>query len=470
MTTFSGTIKAICISEKKGTIKHPIDHARFITEHGIQGDAHAGNWHRQVSFLAWEEIESFRRHGGNVKIGDFGENIVASGIPFDTLPVGTRLKAGEVYFEITQIGKKCHNHCEIFKRVGDCIMPRKGVFGRVLHGGEIKAGDKLVVTTEKLPLEAAIITASDKGAQGEREDKSGDKAEAMLKAAGYTTVYRTILPDEQSALSTKMREFADQGVSFILTTGGTGFSPRDVTPEATIDVCERLVPGIAEAMRSLSLKITSRAMLSRATSGIYKRSLIVNLPGSPKAVAECLAFILPSLSHGLDILRGETSECARHDKPKLNHFDAAGQAHMVDVSAKAETARQAVATGRINVSPEVYEAIIQGTAKKGDVLGTARLAGIMAAKKTADLIPLCHPLPLTGCNVDFTLIPTEYAVQATATTKITSRTGVEMEALCAVSTALLTIYDMCKALDKSMEITDIHLLEKTGGKSGHYIR
>ena len=143
---------------------------------------------------------------------------------------------------------------------------------------------------------------------------------------------------------------------------------------------------------------------------------------------------------------------------------------MVDVSAKAETARQAVATGRINVSPEVYEAIIQGTAKKGDVLGTARLAGIMAAKKTADLIPLCHPLPLTGCNVDFTLIPTEYAVQATATTKITSRTGVEMEALCAVSTALLTIYDMCKALDKSMEITDIHLLEKTGGKSGHYIR
>ena len=242
MTTFSGTIKAICISEKKGTIKHPIDHARFITEHGIQGDAHAGNWHRQVSFLAWEEIESFRRHGGNVKIGDFGENIVASGIPFDTLPVGTRLKAGEVYFEITQIGKKCHNHCEIFKRVGDCIMPRKGVFGRVLHGGEIKAGDTLVVTTEKLPLEAAIITASDKGAQGEREDKSGDKAEAMLKAAGYTTVYRTILPDEQSALSTKMREFADQGVSFILTTGGTGFSPRDVTPEATMDV----VDGISE--------------------------------------------------------------------------------------------------------------------------------------------------------------------------------------------------------------------------------
>lgn len=154
----------------------------------------------------------------------------------------------------------------------------------------------------------------------------------------------------------------------------------------------------------------------------------------------------------------------------LNHFDASGQAHMVDVSPKTETARRAIATGRIKVSPQVYDAIVQGTAQKGDVLGVARLAGIMAAKKTSDLIPLCHPLPITGCSVDFTLIPEEFAVKATATAKITGRTGVEMEALCAVSTALLTIYDMCKALDKSMEITDIHLEEKEGGKSGHYVR
>ena len=312
MNTFSGTIKAICLSEKKGTVKCPVDEAIFITEHGLKGDAHAGSWHRQVSFLSWDEIEAFRHRGGHVKLGDFGENIVADGIPFDTLPVGTRLKAGDVYFEITQIGKKCHHHCEIFHRVGDCIMPRKGVFGRVLHGGKLRTGDMLTVTTEKMPWEAAVITASDKGAQGEREDISGDKAETMLKAAGYATVHRALLPDNQAELAANMREFADCGISLILTTGGTGFSPRDVTPEATLEVCERLAPGIPEAMRALSLKITPHAMLSRAAAGIHKRSLIVNLPGSPKAVEECLGFILPALRHGLEILRGETRECARH--------------------------------------------------------------------------------------------------------------------------------------------------------------
>jgi molybdenum cofactor synthesis domain-containing protein len=190
-------------------------------------------------------------------------------------------------------------------------MPRKGVFGRVLHGGRLKAGDTLTITEEKLPLEAAVITASDKGARGEREDKSGDKAEAMLKEAGYAKVHRALLPDEKEGLAAQMREFADMGIALILTTGGTGFSPRDVTPEATLAVCERLAPGIPEAMRALSLKITPRAMLSRAAAGIHKRSLIVNLPGSPKAVEECLGFILPSLAHGIEILRGETGECAR---------------------------------------------------------------------------------------------------------------------------------------------------------------
>ena len=307
----TGEIKAICMSEKKGTSKRPVEEALFITEHGLKGDAHAGDWHRQVSFLALEEIEDFRRRGGAVEFGDFGENIVAEGIAFHQLPAGTRLKAGEVFFEITQIGKKCHSHCEIFRQVGDCLMPRKGVFGRVLHGGRLKAGDTLTITEEKPPLEAAVITASDKGAKGEREDKSGDKAEAMLKEAGYAKVHRALLPDEKEELAAKMREFADMGIALILTTGGTGFSPRDVTPEATLAVCERLAPGIPEAMRALSLKITPRAMLSRAAAGIHKRSLIVNLPGSPKAVEECLGFILPTLAHGIDILRGETEECAR---------------------------------------------------------------------------------------------------------------------------------------------------------------
>ena len=154
----------------------------------------------------------------------------------------------------------------------------------------------------------------------------------------------------------------------------------------------------------------------------------------------------------------------------LTHFDEEGQAIMVDVSGKQETSRTAIATGRIKVNQAVYDAIEQGTAKKGDVLGVARVAGIMAAKSTSSVIPLCHPLPLAKCSVDFTMLPKECAVEAQATVKVTGQTGVEMEALHAVSVALLTIYDMCKAIDKRMEIQYIHLDKKTGGKSGEFVR
>lgn len=306
-----GIIKAICMSEKKGTGKFPVEKALFKVGHGIEGDAHAGNWHRQVSLLGFGEIEAFRQRGAQVKLGDFGENIVAEGFRFKEMPVGTRLRAGDVYLEITQIGKKCHTGCAIFQQVGDCIMPREGVFAKVLRGGELTPGMELEIYEGKLPLEAAIITASDKGYRGEREDTSGDKAQEMLEEAGYTVVERCIVPDEQKQLEIKMKELADKGVALVVTTGGTGFSERDVTPEATIAVCDRLAPGIPEAMRALSLKITPRAMLSRAAAGICKRTLIVNLPGSKKAVAECLEFILPSLEHGIEILRGDTGECGR---------------------------------------------------------------------------------------------------------------------------------------------------------------
>lgn len=154
----------------------------------------------------------------------------------------------------------------------------------------------------------------------------------------------------------------------------------------------------------------------------------------------------------------------------LTHFDENGQAIMVDVSGKQETSRTAIATGRIKVNQAVYDAIEQGTAKKGDVLGVARVAGIMAAKSTSSVIPLCHPLPIAKCSVDFTMLPEECAVEAQATVKVTGQTGVEMEALHAVSVALLTIYDMCKAIDKRMEIQYIHLDKKTGGKSGEFVR
>ena len=190
-------------------------------------------------------------------------------------------------------------------------MPREGVFARVLHGGTLKPGDELRLFEGKLPLDAAVITASDKGSRGEREDKSGDLAQHLLEAAGYRIARRVILPDDEEALAKEMQECADLGVALVATTGGTGFSERDVTPEATRAVIEREAPGIAEAMRALSMQVTPRAMLSRAAAGICKRTLIVNLPGSAKAVEECLGFVLPQLAHGIEILRGDAGECAR---------------------------------------------------------------------------------------------------------------------------------------------------------------
>jgi len=153
---------------------------------------------------------------------------------------------------------------------------------------------------------------------------------------------------------------------------------------------------------------------------------------------------------------------------KLTHFDDQGKAAMVDVSAKAETARSATAKGSVLMRPATLALIQAGRAEKGDVLGVARLAGIMAAKRTHDLIPLCHPLALSSVNVDLTCDPARDAVDITATVKLTGRTGVEMEALTAVSVAALTVYDMVKAVDRGMRITEIRLVHKSGGKSGIY--
>lgn len=154
--------------------------------------------------------------------------------------------------------------------------------------------------------------------------------------------------------------------------------------------------------------------------------------------------------------------------PKLTHFDAAGAAHMVDVSGKAPTARSAVAEGTVRMNPGTLGLIVEGRAGKGDVLGVARLAGIMGAKKTAELIPLCHPLPVTKVALDLTPDEALPGIRVTATVKTTGPTGVEMEALTAVSTACLTLYDMVKAAEKSMVIGDIRLIRKEGGKSGTY--
>lgn len=308
-----GIVKAVCISPSKGTEKHPVSEGRFIENYGIEGDAHAGNWHRQVSLLSWEKVQAFNAKGGAVKDGDFGENLLVEGIDFRHMPVGTRFFCKDVELELTQIGKECHSHCAIYNRVGECIMPVEGVFAKVIKGGFIHPKDEMFFKTPgaNRPFTAAVITLSDKGSRGEREDLSGPTAVEMLKKAGYDVVEAFILPDEPSQLKSQLMRLADQRqVNLILTSGGTGFSLRDQTPEATMAVADRNAPGIAEAMRAGSLAVTNRAMLSRGVSVIRKQTLIVNLPGSPKAVRESLDLVLGALDHGLDILRGNASECA----------------------------------------------------------------------------------------------------------------------------------------------------------------
>ncbi|MDA8442636.1 MAG: MogA/MoaB family molybdenum cofactor biosynthesis protein [Peptococcaceae bacterium] len=161
-------------------------------------------------------------------------------------------------------------------------------------------------------IKIGVITASDKGARGERVDLSGDLIKQLVVQIGGEVTAYSVLPDDQATLAAQLRIYADElNLDLVFTTGGTGFSPRDVTPEATLAVVERLTPGIPEVMRQESLKKTPKAMLSRAVAGIRGRTLIVNLPGSPKAVAECLEAIFPALPHGIEILQGQATECAR---------------------------------------------------------------------------------------------------------------------------------------------------------------
>ncbi len=309
-----GTVLAVCTSAEKGVQKRDVHSAHFTPEWGIDGDAHAGKWHRQVSLLSADKIEAFRAKGAEVVYGDFGENLVVSGFDFRSLPVGTLLRCGEVLLEMTQIGKECHSHCAIYKTMGDCIMPHEGVFARVLEGGTITVGDEMSIVerTSPLPYQAAVITLSDKGAAGEREDKSGPAIVEELEARGYEVVEKLLLADGVGPLKAQLIRLCDQRqLDLILTTGGTGFTPRDQTPEATLAVADRTAPGIAEAIRADSMKYTKRAMFSRGVSVIRGKTLIINLPGSPKAVHESMEVFLEELPHALDMLRNTVHDCAR---------------------------------------------------------------------------------------------------------------------------------------------------------------
>lgn len=301
-----GKIIAVCISANKGERKKNVGQSRLVVNQGLEGDAHAGFAHRQVSLLAMESIEKMIVAGLNVGPGDFAENLTTQGIDLVHLPVGTRLQVGpEVILRVTQIGKECHNRCAIYYQAGDCVMPKEGIFTEVLLGGMLKVDAALVPRTS---YRFGIITASDKGAAGEREDQSGPAIGEILLPWGDTADY-VIVPDDRGALVTAMENMVADKINAIFTTGGTGLSSRDVTPEATLEVVDRLVPGISEAIRRETAAATPKAMLTRGVAGICGQTLIINLPGSPKAVRECLAVLTPVLDHALEILTGMGGEC-----------------------------------------------------------------------------------------------------------------------------------------------------------------
>ncbi len=311
-----GRIEAICVSEKKGQRKSPVKSAVLIANDGIETDAHAGAGHRQVSILAADDIETVRKDLPDIGPGDFAENLIVSGLDLGSLGLGTRLRlGGEAVLSITQIGKVCHTPCRIGELTGDCIMPRLGLFARVVEGGRISDSDpaEIIEAVGRDTYQAVVLTISDRCSRGEAQDTAGPAVANLLGASLAAHVYATeIIPDESGTITGRLKHYCDgHSIDLVVTVGGTGFSPRDVTPEATRQVVERPTPGLDEAMRGASLAKTPHAMLSRGVSGICGATLIVNLPGSTRPAVENLDAIIPALGHGLAKLRGDEADCGR---------------------------------------------------------------------------------------------------------------------------------------------------------------
>ncbi|MCU0692795.1 MAG: molybdopterin-binding protein [Polyangiaceae bacterium] len=309
-----GTVVAVCRSERKGQQKSPIDEGRLLRGLGLDGDAHAGNWHRQVSLLADEDIAQMRAKGLALAPGAFGENLVTRDMDLEALAVGRRFRVGEhAVLQVTQHGKACHTRCAIYYKAGDCIMPRRGIFARVLRDGDVRPGDAVDTDAALDRFRFAVVTLSDRASQGEYEDTAGPRAiELVRQVVDGDLVEHRVLPDEPAQLKRELIRLADDElVDLVLTCGGTGLSPRDTTPETTREVIEREVPGIAEAIRAGGMKHTPRAMLSRGLAGQRGHTLVVNLSGSPRAVAEQLEVLLPVLPHALQMATGIPTQCAR---------------------------------------------------------------------------------------------------------------------------------------------------------------
>lgn len=299
---------SINVSTDKGTTKTPVSEATVAVD-GIVGDAHAGNWGRQVSLLSAESIERFSAESDrSTKPGDFAENLTLRGLDFALIRILDRFRIGNVELEVTQIGKACHgSNCSIFREVGKCVMPTEGVFCRVLSAGRIGLGDAV----EYIPrtISCRILTLSDRAYKGEYSDRSGPRILELLEDYCSETnwnlsVESTMLPDSADALRTELTEAKDAGLSVVITTGGTGVGPRDITPDVAAGICDKLIPGIMDHIRLKFGARNPRALLSRSIAGVAGKTLLYTLPGSVRAVEEYMGEILPTLEHLIFTIQG----------------------------------------------------------------------------------------------------------------------------------------------------------------------
>jgi len=306
-----GKIFSVSVSDKKGTRKNNVASAIVKDDYGIVGDAHAGFLHRQVSFLAKESIEKMVKLGLNVKSGDFAENITTEGIDLCKLKVGDVLSINGIDFIVSQIGKVCHHRCAIYYQAGDCIMPKEGIFTVVRGDGKVSVGDNIEIKSKR-GISVAIITLSDKGSRGERDDVTGSELKKYIEANFKTSFIRKeMIPDEKVILENMLVDFCDlQQFDLIVTNGSTGVSPRDIAPDVTLKVIEKRLPGFEEAMRMESFKKTPRALISRAVVGFRRGTLIINLPGSPKGALENFEIISSAIEHTIEKIQGSTTDCA----------------------------------------------------------------------------------------------------------------------------------------------------------------
>ncbi len=311
--TVRGQILHLCVAHERGP-KTEVDTAQVRTGHGMVGDVHAGPGIRQISALAGESIDDVRAKLPDLDVGAFGENLVTRGIDWKEVPIGQRLRLGdEVLAQVTQLGKVCHTRCRIYYDTGDCIMPSEGVFLIARTSGELKPGDAIASEPELDRARYAVVTVSDRSSAGQREDGGGPAIDETVTASmdALRVDYR-VVPDERDVIAATLAELCDeQLIDVVFTTGGTGLAPRDVTPEATADVIDREVPGMAEAIRAVGMAKTPHAMLSRGICGQRGRTLVINLSGSPRAVREQLGAVLPALPHALEVVSGAPLDCAR---------------------------------------------------------------------------------------------------------------------------------------------------------------